>query len=126
MPELLELNGIDVATGTYATPAVPLGDLATALRGDGATPADARALRRRHVASEAHFGLAYGYRADDLASAGWGLVVTDGVAPDVLEALTPLTRLRRDQAGEAFQVLTLNAGESKDDFLARHGTGPSV
>ncbi|MDQ0373956.1 hypothetical protein [Cellulomonas humilata] len=126
MTELLELNGIDVSTGTYATSPVSLSALAAALRDNGAAPPDARDLRRRHRASEAHFGLAYGYRADDLASAGWGMVVAETISMEIMDALAPLLQLRKDEAGEVFQVLAVRAGESKNDFLARHGTGPSV
>ena len=126
MTELLELNGIDVSTGTYATSPVSVSALAAALRGNSAAPPDANDLRRRHLASEPHFGLAYGYHADDLASAGWGLVVAETISMEIMDALAPLLQLRKDEAGEVFQVLALRAGESKNDFLARHGTGPSV
>ena len=51
-------------------------------------------------------------------------MVPEGTPPAVLEALEPLCARRREQAGDRYKRFDLPAGESKADFLARHGMGP--
>ncbi|MES1240040.1 MAG: hypothetical protein ABUT39_00335 [Acidobacteriota bacterium] len=65
-----------------------------------------------------------------LDEAGWGIVVAeaDDLVDDALEALQPLSDLRRREAGARYKVF-LGAdgylrGEDKLDFLSRHGAGP--
>lgn len=122
--DLLVANGIDGDTGGYLTPMVPLAQIAHALRGELA-PGD-RDLRRRQQEDEDHFGVVYGRNPEDLGSVGWGVVIPPGFDPDMLEALDPLIRLREEQADGLFRRLDLRNGEDKDDFLSRHGMGPSV
>lgn len=124
--DLFVANGIDGDSGEYLTPALSLSDVARALRGDLAPPAGFPDLRRRQQEDEDHFGVVYGRNPEDLASVGWGLVATPDLDPAVIEALAPLLQLREEQAGELFRRLELRPGEDKDDFLARHGMGPSV
>lgn len=124
--DLLVFNGIDPGTGDYLTPKVALADLAGALRADLGAPPGARDLRRRRQRDEDHLGLVFGRNPEDLASAGWGMVVPTGFDPGMLEALEPLLRLREEQAGELFRRLELQPGEDKDGFLTRHGMGPGV
>ncbi|KQY44427.1 hypothetical protein [Cellulomonas sp. Root137] len=121
----LVLNGIDAGTGAYLAPSVGIADLAGYLR-DGAPPVGSQALRRRRHDDEAHLGVAWGFDPDDLSSVGWGVVVAPGTDRDVLDAVEPLLRLREEQAGDRFRRLEAREGESKDDFLARHGAGPGV
>ncbi|MGY1691849.1 hypothetical protein [Geodermatophilus sp. SYSU D01105] len=123
---LLVLNGIDVETGGYLTPELGLAEVADALRGDRSQPPGMRDLRRRRQSDEDHLGVVYGRDPQDLASVGWGVVVPPDLDPTVLEALGPLLRLREEQAGDLFRRLELRPGEDKEDFLSRHGMGPSV
>ncbi|MGY1761830.1 hypothetical protein ACI79G_10515 [Geodermatophilus sp. SYSU D00779] len=122
----LVLNGIDVGTGDYLTPELVLADVAHALRGGAASPPGARELCRRRQADEDHFGVVYGRDPQELGSVGWGVVAPPDLDPAVPEALGPLLRLRKEQAGDLFRRLDLRPGEDKDDFLARHGMGPGV
>lgn len=124
--ELLVLNGIDLDTGDYLTPKSSVGEVAQGLREDLAGPVDAPELTRRRHDDEDHLGVRYGLDPQDLAAVGWGLVVPSGVDPTVLDALEPLLRLREEQAGGLFRRLDLLPGEGKDEFLVRHGAGPSV
>ncbi len=124
--DLLVLNGIDVDTGCYLTPEVSVAGLAGALRADVRPAPGTSELRRRRQDDEDHFGVVYGRDPQDLAAVGWGVVIPPDLDPAVLEALEPLLRLREEQAGDLFRRLELRPGEDKDDFLARHGTGPSV
>jgi hypothetical protein len=124
--ELLVLNGIDVDTGGYLTPQLPLAAVAGALRGGPQRLPGARELARRRQDDEDHFGVVYGRDPEDLASVGWGVVVPPDLDPAVEAALEPLLRLRQEQAGDLYQRLEVQPGEDKNDFLARHGMGPSV
>jgi hypothetical protein len=123
---LLVLNGIDVDTGDYLKPTVTLADVARALRDEPAPLPGVRELRRRRQDDEDHFGVIYGRDPQNLASVGWGVVTPPDLDPEAMEALGPLLRLREEQAGELFQRLEIRPGEDKDDFLARHGMGPSI
>jgi hypothetical protein len=124
--DLLVVNGIDAATGDYLTPKLAVSEVAGFLRGDRRRTPGARELSRRQQADEDHFGVVYGRDPQDLASVGWGMVVPADLDPAVEEALGPLLRLRAEQAGDLYQRLEVYPGEGKDDFLARHGMGPSV
>jgi hypothetical protein len=70
----------------------------------------------------------------DLAQAGWGVVFTHDVSPAVREALAELIDWRREQASKVDERLCkvllgpdgYRPGESKNDFLSRHGVGPGA
>lgn len=126
LDELFVANGIDAGTGDYATSGLSLSHVAGTLRGDLAPTPGLRDLRRRQQEDEDHFGVIYGRNPEDLASVGWGLVVTPDIDPAVLEAISPLLQLREEQAGALFRRFELRPGEDKDNFLARQGMGPSV
>lgn len=125
--DLLVVDGLDVATGTYLTPPTRLGDLAAALR-EAAVPGggDERRLRRRSQADERHLGVTVGFDAEDLGSVGWAVVTAPDVDPAVLAALEPLLARRRQQAGDRFRHLVVDDGEDADTFLVRHGATPTV
>lgn len=57
---------------------------------------------------------------DDLAAAGWGVVLGDGVPGAVRQALEPLVAMRRQQAGRLYQELEYS-GEGVARFLRNHG-----
>lgn len=124
--DVLVINGIDVDTGEYLTPATTVAALAGALRADPVVGTGTSDLRRRRQQDEDHFGVVYGRDPQDLASVGWGIVVPPEPDPAVLEALEPLLRRREEEAGGLFQRLEYRPGETKDDFLARHGMGPGT
>src|SRR6185295_18407170 len=66
----------------------------------------------------------------ELSQTGWGVVFTESADPAVVKALTPLLELRREQAGRVraarYRETTYRAGESKTDFMRRHGVAPGV
>jgi hypothetical protein len=123
--EELVLNGIDLDTGKYHTPPVPLGELARSIRTQQPGGAHADELRRRRLDDEAHYGVIYGRDAEHIDEAAWGLVIPRDFDQAVLEALGPLISVRREQAGDLYQQLTVEPGETKTEFLSRHGMGPS-
>ena len=66
--------------------------------------------------------------ARDLAATGWGVIFAYDADPALQEALSPLLALRKEQAGERFKIFAgadgYRPGESKNEFLERHGMGP--
>jgi len=129
----VSVNGIDATTGDYLLPGLAAGDLAALAQRTELDDLHAMALRRRHRRrSEPTLAPRHGIDAADLAQAGWGVVFAAGADPAVRAALRPLLELRRGQAGarverryrELSGVDGLRAGESKQEFTRRHGSGP--
>ena len=60
----------------------------------------------------------------DLAQAGWALVLPVGGSAERRAALGPLLEWRRTQAGERYRELDYRPGETKTGFLARYRIGP--
>jgi hypothetical protein len=112
-------NGVDGATGGYLRPPVALSDVARQLRS-----------LRPNAESDAVLLDSYGLRRDldpaDLAQAGWGVVFARGTPPGIREALSDLLEDRKSRAGKRFRVLEYLPGETKREFLRRHGaaSGP--
>jgi hypothetical protein len=125
----LVFNGVDGTTGGYLFPPTPAASLAALVRGERLAGDAVDELQSRSAADEADFGIAFGHDPEDLAQSGWGLVAPVDLAPDVLEALTPLRELRRKQAGDLYREFLgdhgVRPGEGKQQWLARHGMGPS-
>lgn len=121
-------NGVDGATGGYLFPPSAIPSLVAGIRGDRMAGDDLGELRSRSSAQEVDFGTAFGSDPEDLAQAGWALIAADDTPGEVLEALTPLRTLRRQQAGDLYREFCrgegLHPAERKQDFLARNGVGP--
>ena len=117
-------NGVDLDTGRYLTPPVRLSELAENIRAEQRGGTHTAELRRRHQDDEADYGVIYGRDPEDLGQAAWGLVIPRDLDRAVLEALEPLVSIRREQAGDLYPQLTVEPGETKTDFLSRHGMGP--
>lgn len=92
--DVLTLNGIDVDTGGYLFPRLPLRDLAEAARGTDPRSSFLNAMRRRHFADEDHLGVSFIDDPNDLAEAGWGVVFAENADREVIDALRPLLELR--------------------------------
>lgn len=129
--KFLATNGLD-GSGGYLLPEISPTDVARIAKGASFDELYLRELRKRR-SNESHFGLAPDVDADDLASAGWGVIfaAADERAEAVREALSPLLEHRRAQAGERYREMigpdAYRAGESKRDFLKRFrvGAGPA-
>lgn len=69
-------------------------------------------------------GAKEGVDATQLSQAGWGIVFAHDADPAIKEALEPLLKLRKEQAGPLFKIYQGGAGyrpgESKSRFLTRH------
>lgn len=61
---------------------------------------------------------------DDLADAGWAVLVTPDLDPAIREALAPLLTWRAAQAGERYREVVVQPGESMDALLERLDLNP--
>jgi hypothetical protein len=117
------LNGVDGSTGEYFHPAFSSREAVRLALRAAAEAGWRRRLDRDHLGEEVN--------PTDLASAGWGVIFAQDADREIREALEPLLRHRRQQAGrrveQRFRDLSgeagLRRGESKIDFLQRHGIG---
>src|SRR6185436_10430580 len=124
------LNGVDGASGTYFHPALSSREVVR-LALHAATEAGRSTGPEpwRHQRSRDHLGEEID--PTDLASAGWAAIFSRDADPAIREALEPLLRHRQRQAArrveQRFRELGGEAGlwpgESKIDFLQRHGIG---
>jgi Peptidase family C25 len=130
---LLVANGVDATTGEYLLPPMGLDEVARAAHTTLDNPASIAALRARHRrATEAVYAPKQGVDPRDLAQTGWGIVFAADADPAVRAALRPLLEHRRDQATtieehryRAFSGADgYRRGESKQEFMRRHGSGP--
>jgi len=135
---LLVFNGVNGATGRYDIDPVPVSAFAQFALGNPRASADKahfQELRRRHQRdTQTHYAPKEGVDPKNLAESGWGVIFAFGADPAIYEALSPLLKLRKSQAGEryreyigpkAFRVATADSpAESKQDFLQRNGAGP--
>jgi hypothetical protein len=135
---LLCFNGIDGRDGRYLFPAVPPRSIADAARGlgGGAGKADRTWVRELQDWvkrwGKTRRSLKEGLDPCKLDEAGWGVIFPQTADAETLrglrDALRPLLDHRREQAGGLFRELSgddgYRAGETKIEFLARHGAGP--
>lgn len=132
--DLLSVNGIDGSSGAYLAPDWTIEDIAALAQNRPPESREAEELRRwaRHCLDR-HLGPHEGIDPKNLAEAGWGVIFPVGAATAIRAALAPLLDLRRCQAGGSaprgrFRLFVgqdgYRPGESKTDFLARHGAGP--
>lgn len=131
--ELFYFNGINGDTGGYDLDPMSPQRLFDVLSGV-AEPENIKELEYRvQWETEEHLGVIEGVDPTDIAEAGWGVIFpadTEGrFVPAIKEALTPLLRLRQEQAGDLFRIYegvdALRPGESKADFLVRHRVPPA-
>ncbi len=127
--DILTLNGVDGSTGHYLLPSLSLEEISRLARGEILDSDHLGELRWRHRwATEAAYGPKEGVDPKDLAQAGWGAVFAYDADPKVRQQLRPLLDHRRAQAGRGYrefaEKLGYRPGESKQQFLARHGAGP--
>lgn len=130
---LLFTNGVDATTGEQLLAPMTVTEmarLATRAPLDRAGTAEL-AARHRNV-TEQVFAPKHGVDPADLAQTGWGVVFAQGTDPRVISALTPLLERRHAQAAAVAETRYrefsgshgYRAGESKQDFLRRHRSGP--
>ena len=131
--DVLAANGVDATTGCYLAADLTKQGIAESVRraADGSA-VDPALLARHRRAAEPTFAPRFGVDPDDLAQAGWGVVIASDTDPSVYAALRPLLKHRRTQAAAVaesrYREFTGPEGyrppESKQQFLRRHGSGP--
>jgi hypothetical protein len=138
--DLLYFNGIDGATGEYELPPLRTHDIAAIAMGEELDP---RHIKELQGWNERVKALSHGPKPKrpregvdpkNLAETGWGIIFAHGDerVPAIKEALSELLDFRRKQATTRwrhyYQEYTgadgYRPGESKMDFLERHGAGP--
>lgn len=133
MSQELFINGVN-ADGTVGYE-IPIDSkiIARAARGDKLTKDELNTLKLKKLGMQSHFGIAEGFDAEKLDSAGWGVIfpaeLQDNSRDAIKEALKPLLDHRRTRAGEIYQeyigsMYGARNGESKAEFLKRYGRGP--
>ncbi len=134
--ELLHFNGINGATGEYLLAPKPPEFISKIAQGETLDQAHVKELKFWYQrATQQHLGPKEGVDPKDLSQAGWGVIFAfqDGdKVPAIREAMSALLSLRQSQARKAderrYREFTgpnaYRPGESKVDFLARHGMGP--
>jgi len=131
--DLLYFNGVNGDTGNYDLDPMTADRLFDMLRGV-AEPENIKELEYRvQWETEEHLGVVEGIDPTKIEEAGWGVIFPadpEGkFVPALKDALKPLLDLRRAQAGDYFRIYegvdALRPGESKTDFLVRHGVPPA-
>jgi hypothetical protein len=131
MTDELVFNGIDGESGGYLLPAMTAQDLSKIAQGEPLDENDLKALKaRRERDIGGPFAIAAGHDPTKLDESGWGVIFAasdQDKIPAIKEALGELLKLRQEQAGDLYQEYTgpdaYRPGESKADFLGRHGMG---
>ena len=130
--EQLCFNGINGATGEYLLPPLRPEDISLIAQGETLEQQHLQELKSWYErAAQKHLGAKEGVDPKKLDQSGWGVLFAfedDARVPAIQEALTELLSLRKEQAGKHYQEYTgvkaYRPGESKTEFLARHGIGP--
>ena len=78
----------------------------------------------RDRAREKSLALRFGLDPRHLEQAGWGIVLPEAGGEAIRGALRPLLEHRREAAGAFYREFSYRKGDSKQQFLARHGVGP--
>lgn len=121
---MLHCLGLDGESGKPLLPSMTADELMARAQQSRPGEGETREMKRwLQLRGESHYGPAAGVDAEDLASAGWGVVFGPGTDSAVREALGPLLALRKEQAGRLYREYELQAGETKSAFLARFGAG---
>jgi hypothetical protein len=127
--DMLVFNGIDGASGDYLLPSMTPGQISKIIQGEQLDPEQIKDLRwwfRRFTLET--YGTVEGVDPKNLAQTGWGVIFAQDADPKIKDALKELLEHRRAQATKYYQeysgVRAYRPGESKVQFLSRHGAGP--
>ena len=129
---LLFANGVDATTGGPLLAPMTVESLARLATTAPPDRSGAELAARHRRVTEQVYAPKQGVDPTDLAQTGWGVVFAQDADPRVVAALTPLLERRHAQAGalveERYREFTGRdgylLGESKQDFLRRHHSGP--
>jgi hypothetical protein len=126
MDDLIYFNGLDGLTGRYLLEPQPPSAVAE-VAGRPIEPAYARELLALQRLSAPQFAPSQEVDPTRLEEAGWGVIFPQDGIPPYREALRPLLDRRQAQAGRLFREYSgsygYRRGESREQFLSRHGVG---
>jgi hypothetical protein len=131
--EFLYFNGIDGNSGSYLLPPLPAKQIAAVATKTPLDDASLKELKWWHQRiTEGHYGVKDGVDPKNLAEAGWGVIFSYDADPAIREAFDELLQWRKSQASivnekyykEYSGPNGYRPGESKPEFLTRHGAGP--
>lgn len=129
------INGINGATGSYLLPPLTAEQISKIAQGEDFDPEELDDLLRKdkHVKGlEPDFAPIEGVDPKKLEETGWGVIFAYNADPAIKDALSELLEHRKKQASKNFEhyyqeysgVRGYRPGESKNQFLSRHGVGP--
>ena len=128
----LIFNGINGTTGGYLLPEMTPAEISSIAKGERFDRDHLFDLKLRlRQSTETARRIKEGLDPQHLSEAGWGVIFAyqdiDKI-PALMNALAELLALRQKQAGQRYREYTgteaYRSGESKSNFLARHGAGP--
>ena len=125
MNDKIYVNGIDVDTGTYAIPPMPVDEIDALIRREK-EPENFNELKAR-AHKPKHLGVKEGVDVKELDQTGWGVIFAEDADPEVEKALQPLIDLRKKQVGQRYHRYDFRVGQNQDtksSFLAKQGSGP--
>jgi hypothetical protein len=116
--EMIVFNGVNGVTGDYISPPMTIGEVARMAQGEEEEKGVVSFLKNWWDRIKTH--LDFHYDPLNLEEAGWGVIFHRDEQDEVKKALAALVEQRK---GRTFEYMP---GESKTDFLVRHGgsTGP--
>jgi hypothetical protein len=129
-------NGINGVTGQPLLQPAPSAEWAKLIRGEQPDVAFADNLKKQREIELKLLALGPNARkvrdANKLRQAGWGVIFSSNAPAAIGEALAPLLRYRRAQAGNRYREFVYrefveengHRGEGSLSFLTRHGAGP--
>jgi len=130
--DLFYFNGVNGTTGEYDLAPMTVEQFTKALLRQP-LPADKHAAGfYQNFIETPDYGLADDRDPKKIDQAGWGVIFARDEDPAVIEALEPLLKLRREQAGDYYYAYVGSKGkhrgyfpgETKEEFLEGRGTEP--
>ncbi|MCI5143430.1 MAG: hypothetical protein D3909_17260, partial [Candidatus Electrothrix sp. ATG1] len=134
--DFFSFNGIDGATGDYLLPEMSAAEISKIAQGEKLDKKHLNHLDELKLLQEfatigEKFAPEEGVDPKKLDQTGWGIIFSFDDRDKVdawKEALKPLLDWRKEQAGDLYREFTgsdaYRPGESKNEFLKRHKTGP--
>jgi hypothetical protein len=121
------LNGINALTGEYLAPPLSVAEAAQKAQRNSPATGLSGWLRGfvKRITGGRLFGLPSDVDARDLSQSGWGVVLAKGLPESVRDGLKPLIEHRTRQVGPLFKELEYRPGESREQWLNRHGANGS-
>ncbi len=123
-------NGIHIKSGDYILPKQPVDEISKIAQGKKLSLRYLDLLRVYSNRNMPHLGVEE--ERSNLESEGWGVIFAQDADPAIRDALSPLLKLRKDQAKKRYREFSGKDGynsktaESRIDFLAHFGLSPGI